>query len=93
MIARGDTGNAGANFADDAGTLMAEDRRKHPLGISARQGEGIRMADAGGHDLDQHLASARTVKINFHDFKWLTSSHRDSGTGFHRPYSLGRGRV
>jgi hypothetical protein len=35
MIAGGDTGHAGANLAHNTGTLMAEDRREHPLGISA----------------------------------------------------------
>ena len=86
MIAGGDTCHTGANLANDAGTLMTKDRRKHSLGIGAGQGESVCMADAGGHDLDKHLAFARAVQIDFHDFKWLAGSHRDSGTGLHRPF-------
>ena len=47
------------------------------------------MADTGGHDLDKNLALAGTIKIEFHDFKRLASSNRDSGTRLHFLPSLG----
>ena len=37
---------------------------KMPSGIAARQGELVGVADAGGLDLDQHLAGARSLEID-----------------------------
>ena len=83
MVARPKAGHPGADLADDAGALMAQNGRKHPFRVGTRQREGVRMADAGGHNLDKHLAGARTVEIDFHDFKGLAGFHCNCGAGFH----------
>jgi hypothetical protein len=41
------------------------------------------MADAGGLDLDQHLAGARAAQFDFFDSQWLTGFPCDSCFGFH----------
>ena len=83
MVARLEAADPGADLADDAGTLMPQDRREHAFRISARQGKCIGVADAGGHDLNQHLASARAVEIDLHDFKGLAGFNGNCGTGLH----------
>jgi hypothetical protein len=52
----------GADLDHDAGALVAEDRRETGPPDRARQREGVGVADAGGLDLDQHLAGARAVE-------------------------------
>jgi hypothetical protein len=42
------------------------------------------VADAGRLDLDQDLALARTLKVNLHNLKRLSSGDGDCGAGFHR---------
>ena len=49
-------GHARAHIDHHARALMAEDRREQAFGIGARAGEFVGVADAGGLDLDQHLA-------------------------------------
>ena len=83
MVARLEAGDPGSNLADDTRAFMPQNGREHALGVGARQGEGIRMADACGHDFDQHLAGARAVEIDFHDFKGLAGFHGYGGTGLH----------
>ena len=83
MIARREAGDTGADLADNASTLMPQNGREHPFRISPRQGEGIGMTDAGGHDLDKHLAGARHVEIDLHDFKGLAGFNGNCGTGLH----------
>ena len=38
------------------------------------------MTGAGGHDLDKHLAGARLVEIDLHDFKGLAGFNSSCGT-------------
>ena len=59
MIAGFERRHARPDLAHDAGALMAEDRREHALGIGTRERVGVGVADAGRHDLDQHLACFR----------------------------------
>jgi hypothetical protein len=61
VIALLDRGHAGADIDDNAGTLVAEDRGKQPLGVRARKGELVSVADSRGLDLDEHLAGARAI--------------------------------
>jgi hypothetical protein len=58
MVARLQRRHALAHLQHDARALMAEDRGEQPLGVGARQGEVVGVADAGGLDLDQDLARA-----------------------------------
>ena len=53
--------DAGADLAHDPGPFMSEDRRKQAFRIGTREGVGVGMADAGRHDLDEHLAGLRSV--------------------------------
>jgi hypothetical protein len=64
VVARLDAGDPGADLDDDAGALVAEDRREDALRIVAGEREGIGVADAGGLDLHQHLAGTRAVEVH-----------------------------
>jgi hypothetical protein len=48
---------------------MAEDGGEQPLGVRAREGEFVGVADAGGLDLDQNLARARAIEVDVHDLQ------------------------
>ena len=80
VIAAPDGGDAGAEVDDDAGALMAEDRGKQALGIGAGAGELVGVADAGGFELDQHLARARPVEANRLDRQRCAGAMRDCST-------------
>ena len=54
----------GPAFDDDAGALVAEDGGEQALGIGAGERELVGVADAGGLDLDQHLAGFRPVELD-----------------------------
>ena len=73
----------GADIDDDAGALMAEDRREQAFRIGARQRELVGVADAGRLDLDQHLAGLGAVEIDLHDLQRLSGGDGDGGAGFH----------
>jgi hypothetical protein len=47
----------------------------------------IRMTNAGGLDLDQHLAVARPVQIDLHDLKGLAGGDGNGGASLHQAYS------
>jgi len=83
MIALLQAGDAAADIDHDSCALMAEDRRKQPFGIGARQGEFIGMADAGGLDLDQHFAFARPLELDGRYFQRLSCSGGDGGANIH----------
>ena len=57
-------GHARADFDDDAGALVAEDRREQAFGIGARERELVGVADAGRLDLDQHFAGLRAFEVD-----------------------------
>ncbi len=67
----------------DAGAFVAEDRREQPLGVGARQGERVGVADAGGLDLDQHLAGLRPVELHRLDGERLACLVRHRRARFH----------
>ena len=83
MIALFHRGHAGADIDDDAGALVAEDRRKQPLRVGARQGELVGVADAGRLDLDQHLAGARAVELDGGHFERLAGAEGHGGANVH----------
>jgi hypothetical protein len=45
------------------------------------------MTNAGGLDLDQHLAVARPVQIDLHDLKGLAGGDGNGGASLHQAYS------
>jgi hypothetical protein len=76
-------GHATSDIDHDARALMAENGRKQPLGISARQREFVGVANAGRFDLDQNFAVTGSIELNGGDFQRLTSFNGDGGTNFH----------
>ena len=79
----------GADIDHDAGALVAEDGRKQALGIGARQGELVGVADAGRLDLDQHLAGPRPVELDGRHFERLAGRERHRRAHVHgRPRSV-----
>ena len=61
VVTGGHAGHPRSDFDHNAGALMAQDRREGPLRIVPGQGEGVRMADAGGLQLDEHLSGLRAL--------------------------------
>ena len=76
-------GHAGADVDDDAGALVAEDRGKQPLGVGARQGELVGVADAGRLDLDQNLAGTRAFELDRGYLKRLAGAEGYGGANIH----------
>ena len=77
---------------------MAQNGRKHAFRIGAGTGELVRVANAGGLDLDQNFACLRAFQINFDDFKRFpglkgTAARVFMGLPFLSTASLHRGPV
>ena len=83
MIALLHAGDAAADIDHDARAFMAEDRRKQSFGIGARQGEFIGVADAGGLDLDQHFAFARSLELDGCYIQRLACGGGNGGANIH----------
>ena len=83
MVAFFDARHAAPDIDDDAGTLMAEDRRKQPFRIAAGQCELVGVADPGRLDLDQHLAVFGTIELNLLDRERLSGLESDSSACLH----------
>jgi len=88
VIARPQRCHAGADFHHDPCPLVAEDRGEYALGVSARQGKFVGMADTGGLDFDQHLAGARAFDIDGFQAERLARLASDRGTCLHGITSL-----
>src|SRR3546814_1708555 len=69
MFARLHTGDARPHFAHDACAFMTEDAGEDAFAVKAIQRVGVGVADAGRHDLDQHLARLRAFKIDLDNLK------------------------
>jgi tetratricopeptide (TPR) repeat protein len=67
MIARRHGRDAAPHFAHDPCALMAEDGGKEAFGVKTIERVGVGVADAGGLDLDQHLAGARALQVDGFD--------------------------
>ena len=83
MIAGRYAGDAGADFAHDARAFMAEHAGEKAFGIESVERVGIGVADAGGHDLDQHLACLGPFQVELDDFERLLRGEGDCSAGFH----------
>ena len=83
MISQVHTCYASSHIAHNTRALMPKDSWEHPLWIGTRQGKLIRVANAGRHNFHQHLASARTVKIDLHDFQWLACLNSNCSSCLH----------
>ncbi len=89
VIALGDARDALADVDDDSRPLVTENGWEQSLGIGARQGEIVGVADAARLDLDENLALARAIEVDLHDFKRLAGGDGDGGAGLHRASPLG----
>ena len=83
MIALGNGADARADIDHHARTLMAEDGRKQAFGVGARQGELVRVADAGRLDLDHHLAFFRAFQLHGFDRERFAGFERDGCADIH----------
>src|SRR5437763_7318537 len=83
VIPRLHRSDARPDFADDAGAFMAEDRGKQSFAVETVEGVGIRVADAGGHDLHQHFAGLGAIEVNLDDLERLLGPKGDGGAGLH----------
>ena len=86
MIAGLHRGDPGADLADDASTLVPQDRGENAFAVEAIQRVGVGMANAGRLDLHQHLAGLRSLQIKLHNLKRLLRLERDGGACLHRPF-------
>src|SRR5262249_60953165 len=68
---------------DDAGALVAEDRRKKPFWVGAGERELVGVTDARGFHLDQHLGGFRPIQLDLRDRERLALLQCDGGAGFH----------
>ena len=84
VVARLDGFHARADLDHHACALVAQDGREQAFGIVARAGELVGVADAGGLDLDHHLALFRAFEVDLHHFQRAARLQRYGGTGFHR---------
>jgi len=70
-------------FADldhDTGAFMAQHDREEALGVVARQGEGVGVADAGMGDLDQNFTGLWWSDVDLDDFKRFAWPEGDGST-------------
>jgi hypothetical protein len=81
--------DAGPDLADDACALVPENRRKLALGIETGKSVSVGMADAGRHDLNEHLSGLRPFKADGFDGQRLSRFPGHCGSGFHDNLSLG----
>ena len=62
---------------------MAEDGGEYTFGIGTGERVFVGVADAGGLDLDQHLAGARTVDVHGFQAERLARLAGHGGTNLH----------
>ena len=79
MIARLHVGNSLTNRLDVTGTLMTEDNGESTLGVLAREGVCIGMADTSVVDLDTNFVCARGQNLNFLNGEVLASFPGNGG--------------
>lgn len=89
MIPDLDRGHARSDLDHHARAFVAQDAREDALRIQTVQRIGVGVADAGGLDLDHHLARARPFQIDFDDFEGAFGFERNGGAGFHDLRSFG----
>ena len=84
MVADRDAGHPGPDLADDPRAFVAEHAREQSLRVEPVERIGVGVADAGRHDLDQHLAGARAVEVELDDRERLLGGEGDAGAGLHK---------
>jgi hypothetical protein len=84
VIARLHRRHARADLANDAGALMAEDRRKDSFAVETVKRVGVGVTDAGRLYLDKDFTGLRAFQINLDDLERLFGFERDSGACLHK---------
>ena len=82
VVAGLDLRDAGAHLLDDPGPLMAADDRVSRWQLTVCEVQ-IRMAQACGGVLNQHLARPGPVEIQLHQFERLARLEQYCSSGFH----------
>ncbi len=83
MVALAQRLHTGADIDHDPCAFVAKNGREQSLRIVSRQSVGIGVADARCLELDQHLARARSFKLNRFNAEWCSGFERYSGAHFH----------
>ena len=83
MIAWADREHACPHLAHDARALVTQDAGEQAFAVEPIQRIGIGVADAGRHDLNQHLAGLWPFEIELDDLQRLLGLERNGGTGLH----------
>ncbi len=83
VIALLDGGDAGSEIHHDPRALVPENHREQSLGIGARAGELVGVADTRRLQLYQHLAGLRTFEVHRGDLKRLACRVTNCSFGFH----------
>ena len=83
MIAHFEIFHAFTHLHHDAGTLVTEDRRKRPLGVIAREGEGIGVAHPRRFNFHHHFACGRATDVDFGYFEGFARFKCDRSSTFH----------
>jgi hypothetical protein len=79
--------DAGADVHHHARAFVAEDGREQALRVGTRQGELVGVADAGGLDLDEHLAGLRALQVDGLDAQRGAGLPGNGCTGLHGLFS------
>ena len=85
VVAGGERGHALTDALDDPGSLVPEDRRRVAGGVGARGGVEVFVADAAGHQADQHLAGPRLGEVDLLNRKRLSEPLEYGGAHLHLP--------
>src|SRR5690625_5156757 len=64
-------------------TLMSQNRRKQPFGIGTRQGIGIRMTYASGHNTNENLSGLGSGNFDFLDRQGFACFPGNCSARFH----------
>ena len=83
VVARFHRRYAGADLANDAGALVAEDRRKDSLAVEAVKRVGVGVTDPRRLDLDEDFTGLRSIQIDFDDLERLLGFERDCSACLH----------
>ena len=84
MVTDGDRSDARSYLAHDSRAFVAEHAGKQPLAIEPVECVGVGVANARRHDLDQHFAGARSIKVELDDLERPLGLERNGSTGLHQ---------
>src|SRR6266850_3899387 len=83
MVARLHRRYARADFANDAGALITQDRRKDSLAVETVKRIGVSVTDPCRLYFDKDFTGLRSIQINFNDLEGLLGFERDCSACLH----------